>query len=311
MNATRTSRRERRLRVTNSVAQGAPVDRNFDDASVKKTFAERRGENALVRLSLLGIAALMPAPAIAQDISEDWQFAASLYAWFPDIAGNTSIRTENGVPINVDIGTILDNLEMTGQGSFGLQKGRWGGFTDVIYLGVGASTSRTRNLSIGGRPLPGAVTGATDLDLDTLIWTLAGSFRIAGSPAATFDVLAGARYAAIEVKLEWEFTGNFGPVAAPPRTGEGKSSGDLLDGIVGVKGHFALGHEHKWLIPYYLDVGTGDSDATWQALLGFGYAFGWGDLSVAWRYLDYDLKSDAPIADLNFNGPAAGVTFRW
>ena len=28
----------------------------------------------------------------------------------------------------------------------GLQKGHWGAFTDVIYLGVDASKSRTRNL---------------------------------------------------------------------------------------------------------------------------------------------------------------------
>ena len=36
-----------------------------------------------------------------------------------------------------------------------------------------------------------------------------------------------------------------------------------------------------------------------------------GELGVEWRYLDYDLKSDGPITDLNFNGPAAGVVFRW
>ena len=275
------------------------------------TFDERRCGNALISLSLLGIAALVPAHAIAEEISNDWRFAASLYAWLPDIAGNTSIRTDSGVPIDVDIDTILDHLEMVGQGAFGLQKGHWGAFTDVIYLGVGASKSRTRNLSIGGQPLPAAVTGRTDLDLDTLIWTLAGSYRVAASPAVTFDVLAGARYASIETKLQWEFTGDFGSVAPPPRTGNGNSTSDLLDGIVGVRGHFAFGQEHQWVIPYYLDVGTGDSDTTWQALLGLGYAFGWGDVSVAWRYLDYDLKSDAPIADLSLNGPAVGVTFRW
>jgi hypothetical protein len=37
----------------------------------------------------------------------------------------------------------------------------------------------------------------------------------------------------------------------------------------------------------------------------------WGDLGVAWRYLDYDLQSDGPIQELNFNGPGVGVSFRW
>ena len=62
---------------------------------------------------------------------------------------------------------------------------------------------------------------------------------------------------------------------------------------------------------YYFDIGTGDSDLTWQAELGLTYSFGWGDIGVAWRYLEYDLESDGPIVDLNFNGPAVGAIFRW
>ena len=64
-------------------------------------------------------------------------------------------------------------------------------------------------------------------------------------------------------------------------------------------------------MPYYFDIGTGDSDLTWQAELALTYTFGWGDIGVAWRYLDYDLKSDSPIRDINFNGPALGAMFRW
>ena len=64
-------------------------------------------------------------------------------------------------------------------------------------------------------------------------------------------------------------------------------------------------------MPYYFDIGAGDCDLTWQAELGLTYSFGWGDLGVAWRYLDYDLKSDGPIEELNFNGPAVGAIFRW
>jgi hypothetical protein len=36
----------------------------------------------------------------------------------------------------------------------------------------------------------------------------------------------------------------------------------------------------------------------------------WGDVSLVWRYLSYDLKAGA-IADMNFSGPALGATFRW
>ena len=64
-------------------------------------------------------------------------------------------------------------------------------------------------------------------------------------------------------------------------------------------------------MPYYFDIGTGDSDLTWQAELGLTYSFGWGDIGVAWRYLDYDLKANGPIKDLSFSGPAMGATIRW
>lgn len=266
---------------------------------------------AALASATLGLGALMPARATAQEISDDWTFAATLYAWLPDIAGNTTFGPGGGTAISVDVETILDNLEMGGQGAFSVQKGHWGAYTDLMYLGVGASKSQTRELTVGGRPLPAAVTAATKLDLDTLIWTVGGSYRIVASPDATFDVLAGFRLADMETTLEWQFTGNFGPIVAPPQSGTSKSAADQLDGIVGVKGRLALGADHKWVVPFYLDVGTGDSELTWQALLGVGYAFGWGDLNVAWRYLDYDLESGAPIADMNFSGPALGATFRW
>lgn len=86
---------------------------------------------------------------------------------------------------------------------------------------------------------------------------------------------------------------------------------DQWDAIAGVKGRFAFRPEHHRTVPYYFDIGAGDSDLTWQGMLGLAYAFGWGDLGVAWRYLDCDLGSEGPIADMNFNGPALGATFRW
>ena len=264
-----------------------------------------------VALWSLSVAGLIPSCVVAQEISDEWQFAATLYGWLPDIGGHTKTALGDGRTIDVDVSTILDHLKMTGQGSFEIQKGHWGAFTDIVYLDVGDSKSQTRSIEIGGQPLPGSVESAADFDLKSTIWTLAGSYRSLASPAATLDWHAGARLASFKQELSWEFTGTFGPLAPPPRTGSRNTSVDQWDAIVGIKGRFAFGADHNWVMPFYLDVGAGDSDLTWQAMLGLGYAFGWGDLGVAWRYLDYDLKSNGPIQDLNFNGPAAGVTFRW
>jgi len=275
------------------------------------TCVKRSAATMSFALWSLAAAGLAPSYAIAQEISDEWQFAATLYGWFPDIGGNTQFATGGGSSIDVDINTLLDHLKMTGQGSFEIQKGHWGAFSDVVYLDVGDSKSQTRGIEIGGQPLPGSIEASADFDLKSVIWTLAGSYRSLATPGATLDWHAGARLTSIKQDLSWEFTGTFGPIAPPPRTGSRKASVDQWDAIVGAKGHFAFGAEHNWVMPFYFDVGAGDSDLTWQAMLGLGYAFGWGDLGVAWRYLDYDLKSDGPIEELNFNGPAVGATFRW
>ena len=257
----------------------------------------------------LGLA-VCASPAMSQEISDDWQFAATIYGWFPDIAGDTSLPA-GSTSIDVPIETILDHLKMTVQGSFTIQKGHWGALTDLVYLDVGEAGSRTRNFEIGGQPLPGGVTSSLDFDLKSLFLTFAATYRVTASPDATFDVLLGARMARFEPTLEWEFSGNFGPVTPPPLTGTREESIEQWDAIVGVRGHFGFGADHHWIVPYHFDVGTGDSDVTWQAMVGLAYSFGWGDLGVAWRYLDYDLESGGAVADMNFNGPAFGATFRW
>ena len=62
------------------------------------------------------------------------------------------------------------------------------------------------------------------------------------------------------------------------------------------KGRVRLG-EGRWYTPYYADVGPGSSNWTWQALLGVGYAFDWGDINLSIRSLSYDFngKNDADL----------------
>ena len=268
---------------------------------------------SLLALCSIVAVSLAPSGSNAQDLPDHWQFSAALYVWLPDIGGHTTFPSDGGGgnTINVDISTIFDHLEMTGMGSFEMQKGRWGAFTDLVYLDVRGSKSRTRDLEIGGNPLPASVSADTDIGLQTVLWTVAGTYHVVASPEASLAVLAGARLASIDEKLTWEFSGDFGSLTPPPLNGNQGASVDQWDAIAGLKGQFRLGADHRWVVPYYLDVGTGDSDLTWQAMVGLGYSFGWGDVDAAWRYLDYHLKSEGPIKDQNFNGPAAGVQFRW
>ena len=259
----------------------------------------------------LAATALMSSGANAQT-PNDWQFGLQLYGWFPTIGGKTTFPHDTPPSsISVDADDILSNLKFVFMGSFEARKGRWGGFTDVVYMDVGDDRSETREFAVGGTPLPSGATASADYDLKGLIWTLAGSYRAVADPTAALDVFAGARFADIEQELNFQVSGNIGSIPLPGRGGSRKVSKDFWDGIVGVKGRLHFGHDHRWFVPYNFDIGTGDSDLTWQAMAGIGYSFHWGDIVGAYRYLDYDFKSSSPIQDLNFSGPALSVVLRW
>jgi len=244
--------------------------------------------------------------------TESWQFGVSIYGWFPDIAGETSFMQPGGSSeFEISIDDILDNLEFTLMGTFDARKGRWGILTDVIYMDVGGSKTGTREATIGGIQLPVNATANVDIDLESWIWTLTGYYRALDQPGMTLDVVAGARYLDVEQKVNWVVTGNVGSIPLPDRTGAAEASLTNWDAVIGVRGRFAFGAQKAWFVPYYLDVGAGDSDFTWQGFAGLGYAFSWCEVVAAWRYLEYDLPSGKAIADVNFSGPGIGVTFRW
>jgi hypothetical protein len=72
-----------------------------------------------------------------------------------------------------------------------------------------------------------------------------------------------------------------------------------------------FGPDRQWSVPFYVDVGAGDSDLTWQGMVGLAYTMKSVDATAAWRYLDYDMGSRSPIRPINFSGPALGVSFRF
>ena len=91
--------------------------------------------------------------------SGKWQFGATLYAYLPSIGGNVTFPVASGgASINVDADTIIDSLKFTFMGSFDAHNGRWGVFTDVLYLNVGGGKSNTRDFSIGRIELPASTT---------------------------------------------------------------------------------------------------------------------------------------------------------
>ncbi len=259
---------------------------------------------------LLASAALLPSIASAQTApAGDWKFGASLNVYLPSIGGTSAFPVDSaGNPISITTSQILDALNMTFMGSFDAHNGQWGVFTDLLYLNLGGDKTQTRDFSIAGVPV-GGTTADLGLDIKGTIWTLAGQYRLAADPAGlTIDALAGTRLFKMKQELNWNLSGNIGPIDPAARIGTAEASQTLWDGIVGVKGRMALGSAREWSLPFYADIGAGNSQLTYQVAGGVSYGFKWGELSAMWRYLSYDMKSGSVIQSMNFNGPMLSAT---
>lgn len=267
-----------------------------------------RGATALC----LTTAAAMPFAAQAQAAADSWQYRASIYGYFPSVSGSSRNPTGGGGPsLDVDASDILDALKFTFMGTFEAQKGQWGLFTDLIYLDLGKSKAGSRDFTLGGAGVPAGVTANLSMDLKAWVWTVAGLYSLAATPQNTTNLVFGARMVDLTQTLDWGINGDLGPIGLPARSGRSELDVTNWDAIVGLKGLATLDESRRWVLPYYLDVGTGQSKLTWQALAGIGYSFDWATMTLAWRHLEYDFDSDKNLKDISFSGPFFGLTFRW
>lgn len=261
-------------------------------------------------LFTVAMAAALPLQAQAQGMGEALKWEAAIYGWFPAIGGTTAFPPNGGGPsIDVSSKDVLDALKMAFMGNIGVKMGQWGVWTDLVYADFGASKNGTRKVSIGGVPLPGEIQTDLNLDIKSWIWTLAGTYSLVDTPQHTADLLFGTRLLDMKQTLDYSFNGTGSlPI---DRSGTAKASISDWDAIVGVKGRTFLGTERKWFVPYYADIGTGNSKLTWQVNGGLGYQFDWGAVAATWRYLDYEFKSGNAIQSTNFSGLVVGVGFHW
>jgi hypothetical protein len=270
--------------------------------------------NRIAAAAVCAAGVLLPATAGAQS-PDAWQFGASIYGWLPSIKGTTTFPPPPGggsgssSDVTVDAADIIDSLKFVLMGTFEARKGRWGGFTDFIYMDLGNTKSQTRDFLLGGLQVPADVSGSVTYDMKSYVWTLAGEYRAVAEPGIEVDTFLGARMIDVTQTLNYSLSGNVGSIALPDRSGSRKVSMTNWDAIVGVKGRYSFGAERQWFVPYYADIGTGDSDLTYQLMTGVGYSFKWGEMVGFWRYLDYDLGG--AIDKMSFSGPGIALNFRW
>jgi hypothetical protein len=267
-----------------------------------------------VTLSLV-LAGMAPSTVLAQSKSDEWQWRGTIYLWLPSVNGTTSMPADSGgTTVSADVDQILDSLDFAFMGQLEARKGRWGGFTDFIYLDFSNDKSNTRSVNLSG---PGGIINVpanasmyANMDLKGLVWTLAGTYTAVEKPGYEMLVLGGVRYLGLDIDLNWQTTGNIGALPPVAQSGSASSKPDYWDAIIGVRGRADLG-KSNWYVPYYVDIGTGNSNNTWQGALGLGYRFKWGEVTGAYRYLHYNFNGGEPLNDVSFGGFGLGVSWRW
>ncbi len=253
-------------------------------------------------------AAAQPAQPVGE--SGKWEFAATIYGFIPTIDGTVNYAGDTrSSDFSVSKSDVINHLKMTFMGALDAHNGSWGIFNDVLYVDLGGVKSQTHDFSVGNIGLPVGATADLNFGLKATVWTVAGEYRVASDSAWTVDLLAGARLLDLKPTLGYSIMGDLGIL--PGRSGSKSVSSSVWDGIVGVKGRYAFGDEGKWFVPFYLDVGTGQTQLTWQGAGGIGYAYSWGEVVALYRYLDWNAQSGKPIEKLDLGGPMIGVTFRW
>ncbi len=239
-------------------------------------------KGVLLAVLIFVLVTTSPGTATAQEAvpGDKWQFGAELYGWAASMGGTSAA----GGDIDIGFSEVIDALEFGGMGAFEARKGKWSLMTDVIYLDMKDDTDVA----------PGE---KLNVELKGWIVTPTVGYSVIDSDRARLDILAGVRYLWLKTEL------GFGGALYPAK-------GHVWDGVIGLRGRLNL--TEKWFMPFYGDIGTGDSDLTWQAMAGIGYRFKRFDLIAAYRYLDWEFDDDSKVLDdLDVSGPYAGIVIRF
>jgi hypothetical protein len=279
---------------------------------------QRHGMVASLGVLLSTLVGISPSGALAQADEEDaspWRWRGTVSLWMAGVDGSAKLPVVNSnVDFSAGFSDLLDSLDFAFMGELEVRKGRWGGFTDLVFMDLSDSVSGTQSFNLSGPggivTLPAGVGVNTDAALRGGAWTLAGTYTAIEKPGFELLVIGGFRYLAFDTTVDWEATGNIGLLPPIARAGRATTQLEYWDAIAGMRGRVGLG-ESKWFVPYYADVGAGNSELTWQASAGIGYSFGRGEVTALYRHVEYEFDSDHPVTALRFSGPSIAFSWRW
>jgi hypothetical protein len=271
--------------------------------------------------ALAAVAFLLPLRASAQAASDKWEYSLAPYLWLPGMSGTLKYGPPSAggaaANVSVDADKLLDALDFGLMLEGEVRRGKWLIGADWIYMKLSGAKSGIRDVNFtspsGEITVANNTVGGADVTFKGTVFTLVGGYALLQEPHATLYGIGGLRYIGIEATTNWNLSATItGPMGSAtfPASGSATKSENIVDAIIGVRGRFKLG-DSNWFVPYHLDVGAGDSDQTYQAVLGIGHSFKWGEAFLSYRYLYYDMGGNKLLQDFALSGPALGLNFRF
>ena len=274
---------------------------------------ETRGMALGIAIVVFGLALSCGAWAgpATDDTDGGWHFSVTPYLWVPKIDGTLNfgaISPAGGeIEMTLDPSDYFEHLNLPLMFAAAARKGTWSIATDFFYADFSGENATVTSVSGPDGRVEVPIDAGSSTGLTATIWSLVGGHVLLDKHTGTLEFIFGVRYMALKSSLDWRFTAG---TDAAPKTGSVSQIGDFWDGLIGARGEWRPG-AGKWLIPFYIDFGTGTSVSTWSGSAGVAYAFGWGDVRLLYQYLTYDAEEDDLLEKLSLTGPALGVTFHF
>jgi hypothetical protein len=229
-------------------------------------------------LLTIAAAALLPQVVSAQQaevnpipqLGKEWKYTVTPYLWLPNYsptltAGSKEIAPDGGNSQGKALGYVSGGFMLAGEA----HQDRYGVMADFFNGSMKDAEHTLKGVTVGEK---------TKWDLTQTMFTVAGTYTLHQDKQAYVDALAGLRVLSV--------TGSLNSVADRYPSFTLNS----VDPIVGLKGRVRIA-DSSWFVPFYGDIGGGGkASLTWQANVGVGKAFNWGDVSLGYRMMGYEMS---------------------
>lgn len=226
--------------------------------------------------------------------SHEWRYRLTPYVWGAGLEGEVG-KFGRRADVSKSFSDVLEGLDAGAMLVFEARRGRYGVFSDLLYVSLSESAKV---------PTPLGVDVAAQANVKATTFMFAGQYRATEDERGYVDLIAGARYWGLRTDVNVSLGSVFSV--------DGSTAERWVDPVVGIKGTYHLGDRTYltgWAMVGGFDVGSAFSS---DLMVALGYKVTeQSALLLAYRRLEVDYTSSDFTFDASLQGPALGWDYRF